>query len=453
MENKQLDKIIDLGGELYDINAVHADSATSADTVDGMHADEFAKKANGIYYVVGTGTTAGTWTGICDDITEYYDGLTIAYKVNIAGASTTTLNINGLGAKTMYLRGTTKLGTQYGVDTVIIAIYTTVSGTGRWYVNDYDANTNTYQRLYSSTSNVEYPITTRYNTTTGETYYAEYGRYSTGVTLNPSTNTITATTFKGDLTGNAATATYADGAGYADEAASAETATKLGTADVGSATQPIYLDNGVPKATTYTLGKSVPSDAKFTDTTYGTATSDKDGLMSATDKDNLDTIVNSFANDDSDTTIDTIKEVLKAFENAPEGTNIANALAGKSDKTHTHPVSTTTASVVKTINGGSGSFTPTTKYLHHSHTAASLGSPSTDTFVKFVSFSNGILTLETGTAITGYPSFSGGSSSLTSNTTASGGIKYFESATHTHTGASVASNETVLTGVTVKAQE
>lgn len=54
------------------------------------------------------------------------------------------------------------------------------------------ANTNTYQRLYPSTNDVEYPITSRYNTTTGKSYYAEYGRYNVGVTLNPSKQTITA---------------------------------------------------------------------------------------------------------------------------------------------------------------------------------------------------------------------------------------------------------------------
>lgn len=43
---------------------------------------------------------------------------------------------------------------------------------------------------------------------------------------------------------------------------------KLGTKTVGSATQPIYFNAGTPTACTYTLGKSVPSDAKFTDTTY-----------------------------------------------------------------------------------------------------------------------------------------------------------------------------------------
>ena len=47
----------------------------------------------------------------------------------------------------------------------------------------------------------------------------------------------------------------------------ATSANKLNT-NAGGATQPVYFSNGVPVATTYTLGKSVPSDAKFTDTTY-----------------------------------------------------------------------------------------------------------------------------------------------------------------------------------------
>ena len=36
----------------------------------------------------------------------------------------------------------------------------------------------------------------------------------------------------------------------------------------GSATQPIYFNKGVPTATNYSVAKSVPSDAKFTDTVY-----------------------------------------------------------------------------------------------------------------------------------------------------------------------------------------
>ena len=62
---------------------------------------------------------------------------------------------------------------------------------------------------------------------------------------------VTATTFVGALSGNASTAT---------------TASKLGSSTIGSATQPIYLNNGTATTCTYTLGKSVPSDAIFTDT-------------------------------------------------------------------------------------------------------------------------------------------------------------------------------------------
>ena len=47
----------------------------------------------------------------------------------------------------------------------------------------------------------------------------------------------------------------------------ADTATAL-TSNAGSATTPIYFNNGKPTACTHTLAKSVPADAKFTDTVY-----------------------------------------------------------------------------------------------------------------------------------------------------------------------------------------
>ena len=71
--------------------------------------------------------------------------------------------------------------------------------------------------------------------------------------------------------------------------ANAASATKL-TSNAGNATQPIYFSGGKPVATTYSLGKSVPSDAKFTDTTYSNATKTVAGLMSADDKSKLDGI-------------------------------------------------------------------------------------------------------------------------------------------------------------------
>lgn len=122
--------------------------------------------------------------------------------------------------------------------------------------------------------------------------------------------------------------------------------------------------------------------------TPGEATKNDAGLMSATDKANLDTLTNLLQQDDEvNTTIDTIKEVLKAFENAPEGTNIANALAGKSDTGHTHTVSHTPAGTISqptftgTEAGHTHSFSGSASHNHtftgttaeHNHTFTGTG--------------------------------------------------------------------------------
>ena len=59
----------------------------------------------------------------------------------------------------------------------------------------------------------------------------------------------------------------------------ANIASKLGTTTVGTNAKPIYINNGVPTQISYTIAKSVPSDAKFTDTTYEVFT----GASSSTD--------------------------------------------------------------------------------------------------------------------------------------------------------------------------
>lgn len=83
-------------------------------------------------------------------------------------------------------------------------------------------------------------------------------------------NKMYATIFYGDLNGNASTATAL-------------------TTSAGSPIQPIYFSNGKPVATTYTLGASVPSGAKFTDTWRGiqnnlTSDSTTDSLSAAQGK-------------------------------------------------------------------------------------------------------------------------------------------------------------------------
>lgn len=76
---------------------------------------------------------------------------------------------------------------------------------------------------------------------------------------------ITVPTTAADVSALPASTKYA---GASTAGGSATSAAKLDTASAGSVTQPVYFANGVPTATTYSLEKSVPSNAVFTDTTY-----------------------------------------------------------------------------------------------------------------------------------------------------------------------------------------
>ena len=66
-------------------------------------------------------------------------------------------------------------------------------------------------------------------------------------------------------------------AGSSSAGGSATSAVKLDTATAGSATQPCYFTGGKPSACTYSLNKTVPADAQFTDTTYESKTAASGG--------------------------------------------------------------------------------------------------------------------------------------------------------------------------------
>ena len=119
-------------------SAIYAEDITETNT-DIANAIKYS-----IHYVEGptTDTTAGTWTGTINGITELYDGLTIIYVPAVAGSSTTTLNINGLGAKTCYYNNTSTITTHYSVGTPILLTYRN----NRWRRADYNNNT-TYSAM------------------------------------------------------------------------------------------------------------------------------------------------------------------------------------------------------------------------------------------------------------------------------------------------------------------
>lgn len=118
-------------------------------STDKKKLDSITGPTQSIPYIVGpdTDTTAGTWTGSYSGITAYTDGLTIIYVPKVAGASTTTLNINGLGAKTCYYDNANKLTTHYAAGTPILFTYIG----GGWKRADYYSDSNTYTSAYCTT--------------------------------------------------------------------------------------------------------------------------------------------------------------------------------------------------------------------------------------------------------------------------------------------------------------
>ena len=112
-----------------------------------------------------------------------------------------------------------------------------------------------------------------YYGTSSNLQYCDRGRFGTIVTKG-----------SGDYAAAGHTHNYA---GSGSAGGSANSAVKLDS-NAGSSVQPVYFSGGKPVAIGYTISSSVPANAKFTDTTYGVASSSSNGLMSSTDKTKLD---------------------------------------------------------------------------------------------------------------------------------------------------------------------
>lgn len=193
-----------------------------------------------------------------------------------------------------------------------------------------DTNDDANVKQTNATGSTEYPILLKNGTGTGEITSGVL--FDDGVTIQPSTGTITASKFKGDLEGNANTATKAT---TADSAASATKALQDANGD------PI-IDTYALKANaitglsvsgttiTYTKGDNVTGTITTQDTTYSNATPTVAGLMSAADKQKLDTVTEGA----KPITIET--SVLEHSENPVQSKAIFNELKNKSDVGHIH---------------------------------------------------------------------------------------------------------------------
>ena len=181
--------------------------------------------------------------------------ITVQFTVTNTAASP-TLNVNSTGAKAIVYRNSAIAASYLAANRVYEFVY---DGTNYELIGDINTDTNTDTKVTQTvtTTNAEYPIlaTATASLTSSSTTTA---RFDSGITLNPGTNTITATTFNGDLSGNATTATTATKANQLTTArtirtnlASTSTASFNGTANVTpGVTGTLPVANGGTGATT-----------------------------------------------------------------------------------------------------------------------------------------------------------------------------------------------------------
>lgn len=161
------------------------------------------KNAPGIYAVKGTQTAStSVWTGNID-ISELYDGLTIAYYLPYSATSTlVTLNLTladgtTTGAINCYYTNASRITTHYAAGSTIILTYwsagsISVGGTAttdnRWTRCDYNANSNVTQNF--ATGNTNRPLLMSYYAKGNTTTSAQVVYRNDTIYANPSTGTI-----------------------------------------------------------------------------------------------------------------------------------------------------------------------------------------------------------------------------------------------------------------------
>lgn len=197
---------------------------------------------------------------------------------------------------------------------------------------------------------------------------------------------------------------------YATSAGSASSAAAL-TSNAGSSTQPVYFSGGKPVACSYTLGKSVPADALFTDHTYGNmkgATSSSAGSAGLVPAPNIGEQL-KFLRADGAWVIPTnttysvgtssylgITKLYTETGSATDGTMtqnaITSALNGKSPTSHTHNYAGSSSSggaansanklaTARTVSGGTD-ITLSFNYDGSGNSSANIGFYSSSAYVS-----------------------------------------------------------------------
>lgn len=178
------------------------------------------------------------------------DNATVSYA-NSAGSCSTASKIGtgtvGASNKPVYINGGTPTACSYSLGNACSKSTRTLTSVGSsgWK----DAGTD--QGFVPDMAFMAY-WNGAYSGSSSNLQYCDRGRFGTIVTKS-----------SGDYAAASHTHKYA---GSGSAGGSANSAAKLDTATAGSTTQPVYFSGGKPVAIGYTIAKSVPADAKFTDT-------------------------------------------------------------------------------------------------------------------------------------------------------------------------------------------
>lgn len=259
-------------------NAGSATKLQTARTIDGV---SFNGTANITHY--GECTTAAATQAKVVSVTGFTlaTGARAMIKFTVTNTvGNPTLNINGTGEKPIYYRGAAISADYLAAKRVYEFVY---DGTNYELVGDINTDTNSDTKVTNTlnTTAKAYITGTTSNTTNTGTQV-----FDTGVYLDTTAGTLTATTFKGALSGKATSAGTADKATTAtsaDKATTATTASKLGIGGVKTSST-VTSTNGL---TACPIISGIPY-YKDTNTTYtlssitGTLAVSKGGTGSTT---------------------------------------------------------------------------------------------------------------------------------------------------------------------------
>lgn len=154
----------------------------------------------------GTCTTAADTAAkvvTCADFDQLMEGITIHVKfTNSNSATNPTLNVNNTGAKNIYKYGTAAPGTTAATSWSAGSVISFTYDGSYWQMNDHiddtDSDTKVRQALISDNTNRPLLLAYSNNTTTTTNVDNVVGR-NNSIYANPSTGTITAPIFSGDV--------------------------------------------------------------------------------------------------------------------------------------------------------------------------------------------------------------------------------------------------------------